>query len=772
VTPPLPTLRSLARRPSVRAAAIVLPLAGFAAGWLPLLDAPGYELAEAGALLAALVLAPWLGIAAARLERGRAAPSPTAAFGAAAIAGAALLALFFAANALRAALGPCRVLPSAGFLPALAGPSLLLGSALAVAITFVARGRRSGAALLYALVVLATLAATLRAAYLGPAASALDPLLGYWPGPLYDERLPLDPPVVAAGAEAIAWAVLVVAWTAALVRRPAALAPATGLVRVVRAPWVALLLATAALGALSLGRARAGAGRSPSANRAAIVRALGARRDGARCTLFVPAEKPAAAAAELLRECEFHVADVARVLRVEHPPRVTVFVYRSAEEKRRLVGAAATEYTKPWLAEIHLGDAALPHPVLRHELVHAIAAEVARGPLGVPARGGVLVSMGLVEGLAVALEIPRSAWTVHEWSRAARDLGLLPDVGRIVGPAGFWAQAPARAYTAAGSFIAFLSDRYGAGPVRAAYAAGDLATALGKPLPELVAEWQRFLDETPVPEGLRTAARARLGRASVFARPCAREAAALEVDAAAAAAAGRVEEACTLYDRSAALTGSPGALKARADVLARAGALDEAAATYRDAALRAGGDAALRAAIAAADGDLAWRRGDVHAAAAAWTVALAAAPDRADARLLEAKRVAASDPDLGAAARPYLLGLEDSATALARLARVRHPLSAYLLGRTLAARGDHAGAAAELARAIAGPLPAILEREARLGLGEARCASGAVAEGEPMLRGLRETAAAAERERIEAGLRRCAFEVGESSASANRGLTP
>jgi hypothetical protein len=41
-----------------------------------------------------------------------------------------------------------------------------------------------------------------------------------------------------------------------------------------------------------------------------------------------------------------------------------------------------------------------------------------------------------------------------------------------------------------------------------------------------------------------------------------------------------------------------------------------------------------------------------------------------------------------------------------------------------------------------------------------------------MLRGLRETAAAAERERIEAGLRRCAFEVGESSASANRGLTP
>ncbi|BDG04924.1 hypothetical protein AMOR_39200 [Anaeromyxobacter oryzae] len=754
-------MRTLARRPSVAVAAIALIALGFAGGWVPLLDAPGYELGEAGALLAALALAPWLGVAAARIERARATPSPGAAFGAAAATGGLLLALLFASNAARAALGPCRVLPSSGFLPVLAAPSLLLGTALAVAATFLAGGRRAVAVLLYAAVVAGSLALTLRALYLGPAASALDPLLGYWPGPLYDERLPLDPRLLAAAAESTAWAVVVLAWTAALVRRPVAVAPGTGPIRAPRAPWIALLLATAALTALSLARTAAGEGRSPAATRAAIVRALGATRGGPRCTLVLPAEKPPAAAAELLRECEFHVADVARALAIAAPPHVTVFVYRSAEEKRRLVGAAATEYTKPWLAEIHLGDAPLPHPVLRHEVAHAVAAAAAHGPLRVPARAGVLVSMGLVEGLAVAMEIPRSAWTVHEWSRAARDLDLLPDVARIVGPAGFWAQAPARAYTAAGSFISFLVDRYGADHVRDAYGSGDLAVAIGKPLPALVAEWQRFLDGTAVPDGLRIAARARLTRPSVFARPCAREAAALEGQAADAAAAGRVEEACALYDRTAALTGSAGALKARADVLARAGALEPALEAYHLASRRADGDAALRAAILGAEGDLAWRRDDVAGAASAWLQVLGTHPDRAETRLLQAKLVAAGDPDLATAARPYLLGLEDPATALARVARVRHPLSAYLVGRTLASRGDDAAAAVELARATEGALPPVLEREARLGLGEARCASGATDAGAATLRELLAAPqGAADRARVEAALRRCRFDAG------------
>jgi len=749
VTRALDTARSLARRRGVRVAAVLLPLLGAAGGWLPLLDAPGYELAEGAALLSAVLLAPWLGIAAARAERARPDPSPAAALAGAAAVLLALLAALLGGAALRAAFGPCHALAGAGFLAVLTLPCALLALALAVAAGFAAR-RIGAAAALHAALVLAALGLALRAAYAGPAAFLSSPLLGAWPGPLYDEAVPLDARLILSGLLALALALSVAAATelACRLARPGGRT---------RAAAPALLLLAAAGGALGARATLAALGLD--GERATVDRVLGGRREGARCTLVLPAEKPEAAASELLAECEFHAADLARLLGIRHPPRVTVYVHRSAEEKRRLVGAAGTDFTKPWLAEIQLTDAPLPHPVLRHELVHALASALADGPLRVPARAGVMVSAGLVEGLAVALEIPAGSWTVHQWSRAARDLGLLPDVARIVGPAGFWAQAPARAYTAAGSFLGFLLERYGAEPVTRAYRTGDLAGALGRPLPALVGEWQAFLGGVTVPEGLRVAARARLSRPSLFARPCVREVAALEAEAAEAAAAGRTARACALYDRDAALTGSAAALKAEGDVRLRAGDLAGARVAYGQALVRVGGDGALRIAIGVAEGDLAWLENDVAGASAAWLAALATQPDRAEARLLQAKLVAAGDPALGPAARPYLLGRGDPAAALLRVARPDRPLSAYLAGRALAVRGEAAAAAAELARAAEGGLPAVLADEARLLLGEARCASGDTAAGRAVLERCLPDAAAAASARIEAALRRCAFEA-------------
>jgi hypothetical protein len=708
--------RSLLRRPAVRVAVGLAPVAGLASGSLPLLDVPGYELAELSALLAALALSPWLGIAAAREARAGPRPSPAVALAAAAAVLAALLALLFAGSALRAALGPCRALAQAAFFPLLALPSALLGAAVAVAAGFAARGSRLLAGALYALFAATSLAGALHAAYIGPAAFLRSALLGLWPGPLYDEVLAVDARVWLGAAEAVGAAVAIAGAAEAAVRlgRPGARALAI-------VPALALLAGgSAALAARGALAAQAGDG-----GRAGVERALGAVREGPHCRLVLPAEKPEAAQAALLSDCEFQVADVARALGIAAPPRVTVYVHRSTAEKRWLVGAGQTDFTKPWRAEIHVTDQPLPHPVLRHEVVHAVASAIAEGPLRVPARAGVVVSAGLVEGLAVALEVPRSAWTVHQWSRTARDQGYLPDLTRALGPAGFWSQAPARAYTAAGSFLLFLLERHGPEKIALAYRTGDVAAALGRPLDLLVADWQRFLDGVPVAPGLQAAARARLSRPSLFARPCARDVAAAEAEAWAAAGAGRTAEACARFDQLAARTAAPPALRAKGDALARAGDLDGARAAYREAAARAGEEeVALRSGIAAAEGDLAWRGGDVAAAAAAWSEVIARGPDRGDARLLAAKLAAVADPELAKTALPYLLGLGDPATALARVARVDRPLSAYLVGRAHFARGERVEAARELGRALAGGLPAVLAGEATLLLAEARCASG------------------------------------------------
>ena len=280
---------------------------------------------------------------------------------------------------------------------------------------------------------------------------------------------------------------------------------------------------------------------------------------------------------------------------------------------------------------------------------------------------------------------------------------------------------------------------------------------MGVPLPELAEAWKRSLDAIEPAPGLLAHARARLARGSLFARRCAREVAGLEVRAAWAAAAGRTAEACALLETAAARSGDPRTLAAEGDVRARAGDLDGAARAYREAAVRVGdSDGALWATIVAARGDLAWRRDELGEAVSAWSAALATHPERGDARLLEAKIAAVSDPDLGPAARAYLLGEGDPAVALARVARERHPLAAYLVGRAVAIRGEAAAAIPDLERAERGRLPPELAREARLLLGEARCAAGEAEAGAETLRASAEdSAGAADRARAAEALRRC-----------------
>lgn len=749
------TLPLLLRSRLALGAAIALVALALAGGALPLLEVPGYELGLAAALASAFFLGPSLGIAAARLELAYQGPHPPRvlrSFISAAGTLTALLALLLATSSVRAALAtPCRALASVPLFAMAALPSGLLAASLGVGTGILARGRRLRAALLYALVALASLAGTLLAAYDGPAASAYDHLLGFWPGPLYDEAIPVDARLVLFRAGTLAWTAASLAAAALAVRwRSGARwrAPAAGLAAAAAAAFLA----------------RSAGGGTPT--RREIAEALGGLREGPRCVLHLARERSQADAARALRDCEYDADAVAAALGLSRPPRATVWLYRNAEEKRRLVGAGRTSFTKPWLAEIHLNDEGVPHPVLRHELAHALASAAADGLLRVPARAGLLVNVGLVEGLAVAVEGPSGPFGIHGLARAMRDQGRLPPLASLLGAGGFFGAAPARAYTASGSFLRFLLDRYGPAPVLAAYRGGDVGSAFGRPLAELDAEWQRFLDGVSVPPALAAAAEARFERASLFARVCAREVAGLERESARAAAAGRAPAAEALLRRASALSGGdPSWLRPAAEAWRAAGELSRAEAILREALARAqvaGGRRALQATLLGALGDLSLHRGDAAGAAGAaerYRAALALGTEGPEARALRAKLAAAGDAKLRAEVGPWLLGLGDPALALARLARSDAGLARYLLARASLARGAPARALADLGPLDDGALDPALGREARRMTAEALCLVGrwdaGIAAWNAFAASATEDGA---REQAEDAARRCAFE--------------
>src|SRR5262249_41719245 len=159
-----------------------------------------------------------------------------------------------------------------------------------------------------------------------------------------------------------------------------------------------------------------------------IAADLGARIAGERCDVLYSSAVRQEEARLFARDCDGQVRAVERYFEIGTTGRYTVYLFRDASEKRRLMGAADTLIAKPWRREVYVQVAGFPHPVLGHELAHAIAGTFAVGPLRVAGgRSGYRINPGLIEGLAVAASPGEDEdLTPSEWSRAMLDLSLLP----------------------------------------------------------------------------------------------------------------------------------------------------------------------------------------------------------------------------------------------------------------------------------------------------------------------------------------------------------
>jgi hypothetical protein len=428
---------------------------------------------------------------------------------------------------------------------------------------------------------------------------------------------------------------------------------------------------------------------------------LGGRVETEHLVLHFPREKKEEERALLARDAELDVRSVARFFGIAPGPRIDVWLYRSAEEKRTLIGAAETSFTKPWLRQIHTNDAPAPHPILRHELAHALGAQIARGPWGVP--GGLIPQMAMTEGVAVAADWPAGEFTVHEEARALKDLGRLPDMNRLFRGGFFYAEAGPRAYTAAGSFLRFLREERGPAAFNEIYAGKQRLDARA-----LLPEYLRFLDGLKEPERAVALASQRYAAPGITRKRCAHEVAALQKQA---QAARDPQSAAELWARCAALEPDDPALLAalrRAQVAAR----DPAAAEATEAKILSHPHLSrpLRAQVLTDSGDAAWKAGDVTRALARYGEAARLPQAEAAERGLAVRLLAVRDPQTWPALRPLFAENNNAPEILLRLRdldllKPRDGLPAYLLAKQMQNRGAWPECAAFAASALRRELP-------------------------------------------------------------------
>lgn len=225
----------------------------------------------------------------------------------------------------------------------------------------------------------------------------------------------------------------------------------------------------------------------------------------------------------IAQDHEFRYAQLIHYFQIQPTKKVQSYIYTSPEQKKRLMGARGTSVEDPLGYGFHINYREFPHPVMKHELAHALTADW--HPIL-----KVSLKIGLHEGIAVAADWDEGKLTAHQWSQAMQQLDIAPDMNQIMG-LGFWGQASSQSYTLAGSFVRFLIEKYGVENAKRVFPTGNFQQVYSKSLTELEREWKEFLNTAILTDTDLEIAAHRFERPSIFQKPCAHEIAQLSAEA-------------------------------------------------------------------------------------------------------------------------------------------------------------------------------------------------------------------------------------------------
>ena len=360
-----------------------------------------------------------------------------------------------------------------------------------------------------------------------PSVFAFHPILGYFPGPIYDFVISITPKLLISRTETILWGLvfLTVSVFTCEVNRATALIPKLrwqGLIKP-SSNFSFLRITTISLMVLAIIGIELYSGKigiRPSRNN--IAESLGGYRETEHFELFYSRELENEI--DLFADdCEFRYVQLSEYLQTENSRKVRVYLYASPEQKKRLIGAGNTFVEDPFGYGFHVHSLGFPHPVLKHELAHVLTADWSPWKVS--------LNVGIHEGVAVAADWEEDKLTVHQWAKAMRELNVAPPLSSVMS-LGFWKHAGSRSYLMAGSFIRYLIDRYGIEKCKQMFPTGNLSKIYGKDLHDLEGEWRLYLkNEVSLKGNELNYATQRLKRGGIFEQVCAHEMASLRNDA-------------------------------------------------------------------------------------------------------------------------------------------------------------------------------------------------------------------------------------------------
>ena len=217
---------------------------------------------------------------------------------------------------------------------------------------------------------------------------------------------------------------------------------------------------------------------------------------------------------------EYYLDQIKINLELKENFRIDSYIYEDRNQKRILLGAGSANIAKPWLRQIYLNSSSYEES-LKHELIHVVGGEFGTTPLKVAEN----FNPSMIEGLAMAIENNYDGNPVHYMAKLAFQADYKIPIETLFSGLNFFNSTSSISYIYSGSFIKFLSEKYGVDKIKLLYANSDFKQIFGKNLSALAVEYIGFVENYRI-DFNRYKAQLYFGGTTIFKKFCPRVAAA------------------------------------------------------------------------------------------------------------------------------------------------------------------------------------------------------------------------------------------------------
>ncbi len=210
----------------------------------------------------------------------------------------------------------------------------------------------------------------------------------------------------------------------------------------------------------------------------------------------------------------FFLNQIKKATGIKKIGKIKSFVYADTEQKAQLFGSRAADVSKPWQRTIFI-ERNSSSGTIKHELAHAVSAEFGVGLL----RLSEDFNPALIEGFAVATENSFLNHPVDVVAAFIYKEGHGINLSQLFSGLSFFQSSPAFGYLFAGSFVRFLITKFGFTKFKKYYATNSFTDVYGVPFSMVQKDFFAYLSSLPVKKNTEIA-KIILGSKSVLKRTC------------------------------------------------------------------------------------------------------------------------------------------------------------------------------------------------------------------------------------------------------------